>query len=74
MQTLKLTAVGVSLGFIASWILGCLIQGLLFEVTSSDPVTFSAVVVMLAIVTALAGYLPARKASRVHPLNALRAE
>lgn len=47
MQTLKLAAVGMTLGFMASWVLGRVIQGLLFEVTFSDPVTFAAVLVLL---------------------------
>jgi predicted permease len=74
MQTLKLAAVGMTLGFMASWVLGRVIHGLLFEVTSSDPVTFAAVLVTLTAVAALAGYLPARRASRMDPVDALRAE
>ena len=74
LQTLTLTAIGVTIGFVAAWLLGRLMQGLLFEVTPSDPMTFVAVIVLLTIVAALAGYLPARHASRVDPLIALRAE
>lgn len=74
MQTLKLAAVGMIVGFMASWVLGRVIQGLLFEVTASDPVTFAVVLVILTAVAALAGYLPAKRASRMDPVDALRAE
>ena len=73
-DTLKLAGVGVVTGFIASWILGRLIQGLLFEVPSSDPATFAATVLILLSISALAGYLPARQASQLDPLEALRTE
>jgi ABC-type antimicrobial peptide transport system permease subunit len=49
-------------------------NGLLFGVTAMDPVTFAAMLGVLTIVAALAGYLPARRASRIDPLAALRAE
>jgi putative ABC transport system permease protein len=73
-SALNLAAVGLSLGFVASWALGRLIQGLLFEVAPSDPVTFAAMLVALMGVAVLAAYLPARRASRLDPLEALRAE
>jgi predicted permease len=74
MQTGKLALVGMILGVAASWIAARALQGLLFGVTFSDPVTFAAVFVILAAVAALAGYLPARRASRLNPLDALRCE
>jgi predicted permease len=73
-QTLKLAAAGMALGLAASWLLGRLLQGLLFGVKPSDPMTFAAVFVLLMAVAALAGYLPARRASRLDPVEALRAE
>jgi len=73
-QTLKLAAIGMTLGLVASWSLRRVFQGLLFGVTPSDPATFAAVLVLLMAVAALAGYLPARRASRLDPVEALRAE
>jgi ABC-type lipoprotein release transport system permease subunit len=46
---------------------------MLFGVTPNDPVTFVAMAAILAVVAALAGYLPARRASRIEPMSALRA-
>jgi predicted permease len=73
-QTLKLAAVGVSLGLAASWVLGRLMQGLLFEVAPADPATFAAMIGVLTAVAAVAGYVPARRGSRLDPVDALRAE
>ncbi|HEY8458798.1 MAG TPA: ABC transporter permease, partial [Blastocatellia bacterium] len=74
MQTLKLAAVGMALGLAASWSLGRALQGLLYEVRPSDPATFGAAIILLMVVAALAGFLPARRASRLDPVEALRAE
>jgi predicted permease len=73
-QTLWLAAIGMTLGTIASWILARGAGGLLFGVTERDPGTFAGMVVVLTIVAAIAGYLPARRASRIDPMVALRAE
>ncbi len=73
-QTLKLAAVGMTLGLGASWALGRALQGLLFGIRPSDPATFAAALLILIGVAALAGYLPARRASRLDPVEALRAE
>jgi ABC-type antimicrobial peptide transport system permease subunit len=72
LQTLKLAALGIVAGATASWMLGRAMQGLLFGVTPTDPVTFASMVVILTGVAALAGYLPARRASRLDPVVALR--
>ncbi len=73
-QTLKLAAAGMALGLVASWLLGRTLQGLLFGVAPSDPMTFAAALVILMAVAALAGYLPAMRASRLDPVESLRAE
>jgi predicted permease len=73
-QTLRLAAIGMVIGVAASWALAQSLSGLLFGVTATDPVTFAGMLVVLGIVSTLAGYLPARRASRIDPLVALRAE
>jgi predicted permease len=73
-ETLRLAAAGMALGLAASWGLARAIQGLLFGVTPTDPATFAAAPLVLLIVAALAGYLPARHASRIDPIIALRAD
>ena len=73
-QTMSLAAVGMAIGGVASWVVGRALRGLLFEVTTTDPGTFLAMLVILTIVAVIAGYLPARRASRIDPMVALRAE
>ena len=73
-QTLQLAAIGMTVGMVASWALARSLSGLLFGVSATDPVTFIGMLLVLATVAALAGYVPARRASRIDPLVALRAE
>jgi ABC-type antimicrobial peptide transport system permease subunit len=73
-QTLGLAAVGMLLGAVASLVLARALGGLLFGVTATDPITFLGMPVVLAVVAAIAGYVPARRASRVDPSIALRAD
>jgi predicted permease len=73
-QTMTLAAIGVAIGLPAAWMAAKAIQGLLFGVVSSDPVTFGGVVTVVSIVAGLAGYVPARRASRIDPVLALRSE
>ncbi|HJR59923.1 MAG TPA: ABC transporter permease [Vicinamibacterales bacterium] len=73
-QTLRLTAIGVTVGAAASWALARGLEGLLFEVTASDPQTFLGMLLVLTTVATLAGYLPARRASGIDPMAALRSE
>jgi predicted permease len=72
-QTLSLTAVGLLLGVAVSWLVARGLSGLLFGVTANDPVTFFGMLIILTAIAALAGYLPARRASRIDPMVALRA-
>ncbi len=73
-QTLWLAAAGMTIGAAASWLLARAGSGLLFGVTPTDPVTFVGMLIVLTIVAALAGYVPARRASRIDPMVALRSE
>jgi ABC-type antimicrobial peptide transport system permease subunit len=72
-QTLGLAAIGMALGGVASWVLARALSGLLYGVTSTDPVTFLGMLAVITVVAGLAGYLPARRASRIDPMVALRA-
>jgi predicted permease len=73
-QTLWLAAIGMAIGTVASWVMVRGAGGLLFGVTPRDPGTFMGMVVVLTVVALVAGYVPARRASRVDPMVALRAE
>lgn len=73
-QTVRLSLIGIAIGTMASWVAARSMSRLLFGVTPTDPATFAAMILVLAAVAALAGYLPARRASRIDPLIALRAE
>jgi predicted permease len=73
-QTLSLAAIGVVIGLAASWLLARSLTGLLFGVTPTDPMTFASMIALLGVVALAAGYLPARRASTVDPMTALRAD
>ena len=73
-QGLKLAATGLVLGFAASIVLTRFLTSLLFQVKPADGFTLAAVALTLAAVALLANYLPARRASRVDPNEALRCE
>ncbi|MGB2642248.1 MAG: ABC transporter permease [Candidatus Acidiferrum sp.] len=72
LQTLGLAAIGMVAGVAASFAMARLLSGLLYGVTASDPVTFAGMLVVLTAVAAIAGWLPARRASRIDPMEALR--
>lgn len=71
-QGLGLTIVGVVLGLVAAFGLTRLVANLLFNMSPMDPVTFTLIPIVLIAVASLAVYLPARRASRVDPVEALR--
>jgi predicted permease len=71
-RTMRLALVGISIGVVASLAVSRLIASLLFRTAPSDPLTFVGMVVLLGAVALLAGYLPARRASKIDPMIALR--
>ena len=71
-QGMTLVVIGVALGFIFAFLFTRFIGSLLFGVTAADPATFVVASLLLVGVAALAGYLPARRATKVDPLIALR--
>jgi ABC-type antimicrobial peptide transport system permease subunit len=70
----QLASGGIILGGIGSLLTARLIASLLFGIEPSDPVTFLGIAVVMLLVAFLAGYVPSRRASRVDPMVALRAE
>jgi len=73
-QALRITLAGLACGIAAALGLTHLIAGLLYGVAPTDPVTFAAIAALLAAVALLAAAAPARRATRVDPLAALRDE
>jgi predicted permease len=73
-KTLRMAAVGIAVGAIASIAVANLIASLLFGTKPTDPATFVAMAALLGAVAAMAGYVPARRASRINPMVALRNE
>jgi ABC-type antimicrobial peptide transport system permease subunit len=73
-QTAAIAVVGVSIGIAAALGLSRFMQSLLFDVDAADPLTFVVIGLFLGAVAMLAGYVPARRASRIDPVVALRAE
>jgi predicted permease len=74
LQTLRLGAIGMAMGIAASLLFAAALRSLLFGVNSADPATFAAMLVILTMVAAMGGYFPARRASRIDPFTALRAD
>jgi ABC-type antimicrobial peptide transport system permease subunit len=64
--------VGAVLGLITALALARILGSLLYDVTPSDPKTYIAIVVLLGTAAALASWLPARRAARLDPVEALR--
>ena len=73
-QGARLALAGVAIGLVGALALSRVVASLLYQVDALDPVTFVAVPALLAAVALLACWLPARRAARVDPMAALRAE
>jgi ABC-type antimicrobial peptide transport system permease subunit len=71
-QGLRLALFGIALGLIAALVLTRLMAGVLYQVSTHDAVTFIFVPLVFLVIALLASYLPARRATRVDPLEALR--
>jgi len=71
-QGMILAVIGAAAGLVASSVLTRLIRGWLYDVSVTDPATFGTVGVLLLLVMLMACYMPARRATRVDPMIALR--
>src|SRR5262249_44228393 len=73
-QALRLAGLGVAIGLAAAFALTRLMASLLYGTSTTHPLTFAAIVIFRPAVSLLASYLPARRATRVDPMVALRYE
>ena len=73
-QGMRLTLLGIFAGALAAWWLTSLLTTMLYEVQTTDPLTFIGVAILLLLVAMLACFIPARRATKVDPIIALRYE
>ena len=73
-QGLRLTSIGIGIGLAGAIALTRYIEGMLYGITPLDPLTYVATVALFAAVASIASYLPARRATRIDPVKALRYE
>jgi putative ABC transport system permease protein len=73
-QGMTLAAIGIGVGIAAALALSRVLSSLLYEVSAADPLTYGAIVLAVGILALLASYLPALRASRLHPARVLRSE
>ena len=73
-QSLKLALIGSGIGFALTFLVARLMTSMVYAIHAKDPATFLAVAVLVAGISILAAYIPARRAARIEPLSALREE
>jgi putative ABC transport system permease protein len=73
-QTLTLVAAGATIGITGGLIVTRMVTNLLYGVSAVDPATFVGMPLLLLLVALMASYLPARRATKVNPMEALRCE
>jgi putative ABC transport system permease protein len=73
-QGMALTGLGIAVGLVGAWAASRVLASLLYGVSATDPLTYAGTAALLALFAGLASWLPARRASRVDPVRALRAE
>ena len=73
-QGMRVAGVGIAVGVVAAVAATRVMGGLLFNVSTTDPVTYAVVATLLTIVALIASYVPARRAALVDPMTAIRAQ
>ena len=73
-QAMTIVGISLAIGLVGAFGVARLLNSLLFGVSAWDPLTFSAIVILISLVAFLAAWLPARRASNVDPIVALRTE
>jgi ABC-type antimicrobial peptide transport system permease subunit len=73
-ESLLLLAIGISVGLPVTIAMTRLLRDQLFGLTATDPITFAGAIAVVAAITVLAAWLPARRAAKVDPMIALRCE
>lgn len=73
-QSITTVMIGIAIGFLGAFLLTRTMRSLLFEVSPTDPVTLIGVSLLLILIAMLASYIPARRATRINPMVALRSE